>query len=44
MEIIKSKGLVLFVLIVLTITVVNSINTKKYDIEASKNVYVSINK
>lgn len=44
MEIIKSKGLVIFVLVVLALTVVNSINTKRYDMKTSSNVYVSINK
>ena len=44
MEIIKSKGLVIFVLIVLALTVVNSINTKRYDMKTSNNVLVSMNK
>ena len=44
MEIVKSKGLVIFVLIVLALTVVNSINTKRYDIKTSHNVCISMNK
>lgn len=44
MEIVKSKGLVIFVLIVLALTVVNSINTKRYDMKTSNNVLVSMNK
>ena len=44
MEIVKSKGLVIFILIVLALTVVNSINTKKYDMKTSSNVYISMNK
>ena len=44
MEIVKSKGFVIFVLVVLGLTVVNSINTKKYDMKTSNNVLVSMNK
>ena len=44
MEIVKSKGLVIFILIVLALTVVNSINTKRYDMKASSNVCISMNK
>ena len=44
MEIVKSKGLIIFVLIVLALTVVNSINTKRYDMKTSNNVLVSMNK
>ena len=44
MEIVKSKGLVIFVLIVLAITAVNSINTKRYDMKVSRENLVSVNK
>lgn len=44
MEIIKSKGLVIFVLVVLAITVVNSINTKRYDMKVARENLVSVNK
>ena len=44
MEIAQSKGFVLFVLVVLTLTVVNSINTKKFDMRASEEVFISMNK
>ena len=44
MEIVKSKGLVIFVLIALIVTIVNSINTKRYDMKASSNVCISMNK
>ena len=44
MEIVKSKGLVIFVLVVLAITVVNSINTKRYDMKVSRENLVSVNK
>ncbi len=44
MEIVKSKGLVIFILIVLALTVVNSINTKRYDMKTSSNVCISMNK
>ena len=44
MEIAKSKGFILFVIIVLALTVVNSINTKRIDMKTSKDVYISMNK
>ncbi len=44
MEIVKSKGFVIFVLVVLALTVVNSINTKRLDMRTSENVYISMNK
>ncbi len=44
MEIVKSKGLVIFVLIVLALTIVNSINTKRYDMKVSRENFVSMNK
>ena len=45
MELIKSKGLVVFIVLLLTITIISSINTKKYD-ENSKHIdreYISMN-
>lgn len=43
MEIIKSKGFIIFVVLVLALTVVNSINTKRFDMK-TKEVYISMNK
>ena len=45
MELVKSKGMVIFLVVVLTITVINSVNTKKYD-ERNKEIqdsYISMN-
>ena len=45
MELIKSKGMVIFLVIVLGVTIISSINTKKYD-EKNKKIeenYISIN-
>ena len=45
MELIKSKGMVLFLVVVLGFTIISSISTKKYD-ESNKNIrdsYISIN-
>lgn len=45
MELIKSKGMVIFFIIVLGLTTISSINTRKYD-EKNKqleNSYVSMN-
>ena len=45
MELIKSKGMVIFLVVVLSITVISSINTKKYD-ERNKDIeksYISMN-
>lgn len=45
MELVKSKGMVIFLVVVLAFTVVNSINTKKYD-ERNKDIeksYISMN-
>ncbi len=45
MEMIKSKGMIMFLVVIIGFTVVNSINTKKYD-EANKelnNSYVALN-
>lgn len=45
MELVKSKGMVVFLVVVLSLTVISSINTRKFDernrrIEAN---YISIN-
>ena len=45
MELVKSKGMVVFLVVVLSITVISSINTKKYD-ERNKDIeksYISMN-
>ena len=45
MELVKSKGMVIFLVVVLSITIVSSINTKKYD-ERNKEIeksYISMN-
>lgn len=45
MELVKSKGMVIFLVVVLAFTIVNSINTKKYD-ERNKDIeksYISMN-
>lgn len=45
MELIKSKGMVIFLVVVLVFTIINSINTKKYD-ERNKDIeesYISMN-
>ena len=45
MELVKSKGLVVFFVVVLGLTIISSINTKKYD-ERNKNIessYISMN-
>lgn len=45
MELVKSKGMVIFVIVVLGLTIISSINTKKYD-EQNKEVqdsYISMN-
>ena len=45
MELVKSKGMVVFLVVVLSITVISSINTKKYD-ERNKEIndsYISMN-
>lgn len=45
MELVKSKGMVIFLVIVLGLTIINSINTRKYD-ERNKDIeksYVSMN-
>ena len=45
MELVKSKGMVIFLVVVLSITIVSSINTKKYD-ERNKDIeksYISMN-
>lgn len=45
MELVKSKGMVIFLVVVLVFTIVNSISTKKYD-ERNKDIeksYISMN-
>ena len=45
MEIVKSKGMFVFLVVVLSITIISSINTKKYD-ERNKEIqesYISMN-
>ena len=45
MELVKSKGMVIFLVVVLTVTVISSINTKKYD-ERNRDIdesYISMN-
>ena len=45
MELVKSKGMVIFLVVVLGLTIISSINTKKYD-ERNKKIeesYVSVN-
>ena len=45
MELVRSKGLVIFLVVVLGFTIISSINTKKYD-EKNKKIeesYISIN-
>ncbi len=46
MELIKSKGMVIFLVIVLGVTIISSINTKKYDEKNEKleESYISLNK
>ena len=45
MELVKSKGLVIFLVVMLSITVVSSINTRKFDErnEDIKKSYISMN-
>ena len=45
MELVKSKGMVIFLVVALGLTIISSINTKKYD-ERNKeiqNSYISMN-
>ena len=45
MELVKSKGMVIFLVVVLGLTIISSINTKKYD-ERNKELmdsYISMN-
>ncbi len=45
MELVKSKGMIIFLVVVLGITIISSINTKKYD-EKNKKIeesYISMN-
>lgn len=45
MELVKSKGLVIFLVVMLSITVVSSINTRKFDErnEGIEKSYISMN-
>lgn len=45
MELVKSKGMVMFLVVVLGFTIISSISTKKYDERNKKirNSYISIN-
>ena len=45
MELVKSKGMVIFLVVVLGLTLISSINTKKYDERSSRlqESYVSMN-
>ena len=45
MELVKSKGMVIFLVVVLGLTIISSVNTKKYD-ERNKDIresYISMN-
>ena len=45
MELVKSKGMVIFLVVTLGLTIISSINTKKYD-ERNKEIqdsYISMN-
>lgn len=45
MDLVKSKGMIIFFVVVIGLTVINSISTKKYD-EKSKDIdtsYISMN-
>ena len=45
MELVKSKGMLVFFIVVLLVTIISSINTKKYD-ESRRNIednYISMN-
>lgn len=45
MELVKSKGMVIFLVVVLGLTIISSINTKKYD-EKNREIeqsYISMN-
>ena len=45
MELVKSKGMVIFLVVVLGLTIISSFNTKKYD-ERNKDIeksYISMN-
>ena len=45
MELVKSKGMVIFLVVVLGLTIISSFNTKKYDErnKAIKESYISMN-
>ena len=44
MELVKSKGMVIFFVIFLSITIISSINTKKYDekVKSASNQYIAL--
>ena len=45
MELVKSKGMIIFLVVVIGLTIISSINTKKYDekIKKENSSYVSMN-
>ncbi len=45
MELVKSKGMIIFSVVVLGLTIISSINTKKYDEQNNKieDSYISMN-
>ncbi len=45
MELVKSKGMIIFLIVVLGVTLISSINTKKYDekIKEESRSYISMN-
>ena len=45
MELVKSKGMVIFLVVFLSITIISSINTKKYDdkVKAMNKSYIALN-
>ena len=45
MELVKSKGMVIFLVVVIGLTMISSINTKKYDEKVKKenSSYISMN-
>lgn len=45
MELVKSKGMIIFLVVVIGVTLISSINTKKYDEKLKKenSTYISMN-
>ena len=45
MELVKSKGMIIFLVVVIGVTLISSINTKKYDekLKNENNTYISMN-